>query len=126
MRVVVHDVSREHGVTVVSFECACGSGRAVWVGDEPGVGEVKFVELEIDGVYQVETALVETDAQPGLSVDGGDTVIVARVVSASDDGSVVLDVCGEAVAIAVSGPPPRPGAVCRLRTRALRAFDCNY
>lgn len=126
MEIRVRSVSVDGVVTFVTFDCTCGDGRAAWIGDPPAIGEVKHVELGLDEAYSVGRDMIESPDEPRLMLVAGETIIVARIVTVEGDGTVTIDVCGEEFGARVTGPPPCPGKVYRLTTRALRAYDSNY
>ncbi|MFT3711849.1 MAG: hypothetical protein QM817_29775 [Archangium sp.] len=72
---------------VVEFEGELGRARALWKGARPPrLEQDEHVELNIDA----EVALEPCDSAPSFQLEGDHTVVVAKVESRDDDGSLVL------------------------------------
>lgn len=110
----------------ISFECGNGRGQALWMGEQPAVGESRHIELEVETGVAVGKELTETREPVGLLIDKGATILVGELTAVEDDGYARMELGCGGVDLEVTGDPPAVGRRYRIVPRQLRALDCDY
>lgn len=126
MEIRIKDVESVDGRTQVTFEAACGAGRAFWQGPEPVLEDTRFVELELRSGLRVGQDLIETAESLGLRINGNSTVLVGEITLASEDGYCFMRLGKAGIGIEVAGTLPVVGGRYRIHAPELQAFDEQY
>lgn len=110
----------------VEFKCRCGRGNAIWVGESPSAGDLRYVELEIDAILDLENDFVETTEPAGILVDNGCTTLIGKITIVEDRGIARMDFgCGR-TEVEVAGSRPITANRYRIAAPELKLYDCDY
>ncbi len=126
MKVFVTSVASVEDGHVVHFECDAGQGRASWMDRPPMVGDIRHVELEIQGPVVRGKDLTETSERIGVSIDEDATVLIGTMTRVEDEGYARLEFGCGGLDLEVEGDRPVLGGRYRVLARGLRAYDCDY
>jgi hypothetical protein len=124
MEVLIKNVEHVGSDCRVTFEAACGAGRAVWHGPAPVAGDRRFVELEVRASVVLGEDFVETIEPAGVSMAERGALLVGEVTAVENVDYFHMDLGCGGVDFEVTGPLPVVGRRYRLTAPSLELYDC--
>ncbi|KMT54866.1 hypothetical protein [Pseudomonas fildesensis] len=126
MKIRITEAFSDQGTSHVKFHSHNGSGRALWNGTAPKIGEIVDVEIDLDEAFSWGKNITPSSSKtPQITVLNGTTQITAELMQGADEKCAALQLGDSIILIELDGPIAQKSGFVEVKATRIQLYPTN-